>query len=171
MGYFSGVKTARQGGGGSYWTPGDYKVRVDRVIFKESGFKGTSYIVECEILEVLRAFPAEDRGEGIKFDASRKPGEKVGHVIKLDKSEVKEAALGNINNFLTACFETMAVMSGNSTEGIEIDESAVEESYGDDQPCAGLELHVHCQGIKTAKTGKPFVTTTYGVLTGLKKAA
>jgi len=169
MGIFSGVTQASQGANNSYWTPGIYKARVERVTFKEKSFKGTSYIIECEVLEVLQHYDAEDR-DGLKFASSRKVGERVTQVMKFDNDKAKQAALGNINNFLTACFQTMALSGGQSTEGIEVTEESVAESYADDQPCAGLELNVHCQGIKTA-AGKAFVVTSYGVLEELKKAA
>jgi hypothetical protein len=169
MGKFSdrhqGVNKARQTGGGVYWEPGSYRVRIEAVKYIEEGYKGESFIIEAKVLEVLRHVDVEKRlskGKELTFNASRKAGEIVGQVIKMDQ----QSAEGNINNFIRASFATIQAQKGNpqKMDSIEFEDADVDWVVGEEQPCAGLELHLECYGVVTQKNNGPFTVCKYGVL-------
>ena len=166
MGFFSGrnVNKHRQSGGGNFWTPGTYHVKVAKVELKD-GFKGTTYIIEAEVLAVLAAKGAHKVGNA-EFAASREVGDKPGQALKCEPGDkVKfEMTMGNIADFLRACFATMtAIESGEIVDPktINVDDDDVDASYGEEQPVTGLELELYAYGIETAKDKKPFTVIQY----------
>ena len=157
MGIYSNINSHRQGGGGVNWTPGTYRARIQKVIDKK-GFKGHSFIIESEVLEVLKPFT-----EGEKV-VSLQPGVKPGNVIKLDKPDTLTMALGNVADFCRAGFAAITLRDTGEVvdpASIDIEESDVEGVAGDAQPLAGVELMVEAYNITTIKTQKPFTVVKY----------
>ncbi len=146
MGLFSDINNHSQSGGGAWWKKGNYKIRIERVVFKH-GFKGMSYIIESEVLE-------SDNPE-------IEVGDKRSQVIKLEKTPAK----GNIASFLRVCVATGTALDTGEVldvEKIAIEESDVEKSFGPEQPCAGLELELYCYDTQT-QTGGNFTVCQYKV--------
>lgn len=168
MGKFSGINNLSGSGNGSYFEPGVYLAKIANVEWRKDGFKGESYILNFEITKVLLHRDAEtrDNGEGktLKFNASRKVGDVVSHVLKID-GEYKTMALGNLADFLRASFATMKAQSGELVDPKEIDigEEDPVEAAGVDQPLVGLELEVQVQGTITVKKKGAFNSITYKV--------
>ncbi len=159
MGRFSGINNKSSTGGGVYWEPGVYKAKITGIKHKK-GFKGESYIMEFEVLDVLVKRDAEER-DGVRFNPSRRVGDVVSHVLKLE-GENAELALGNLADFLRAAFATMKAKNGEivALKDVEIGDEDPEEAASDDQPLAGLEIEVQVQGTKTKK-GNAFSNVKY----------
>lgn len=51
MGVFAGLKDAKISETGSYLTDGTYKLRVERIVYKQTRSKGYAYIAEFNVLE------------------------------------------------------------------------------------------------------------------------
>lgn len=168
LGRFSGMNTKTSTGGGSYFEPGVYLAKITGIKHKEAGFRGESYIMEFEILEVLVKRDPETRsapnGSEVKFNGSRKAGDVVSHVLKLD-GENKELALGNLADFLRACSATMSAKNGQiiTLKDVEIDDDDPVNAASEEQPLAGLELEVWVQGTITQKKQQAFNNITYKV--------
>lgn len=174
MGRFSGINQKSSTGGGTYWEPGDYRAKVLGIKHKEDGFKGESYIMEFEVLEVLLSREVEKRisaGKEVVFNSSRRVGDTVSHVLKLD-GENKELALGNLADFLRACHATISAQEGKYIvpKDVVLEDKDPVEAASVDQPLVDLELEVHCQGTITKKNAA-FTQVVYKIPRHLMAAA
>jgi hypothetical protein len=144
-----------------YWKPGEYRVRIKQVQFRE-GLRGSSYIVECDILE--------------SSNPEIKPGDDIGHVIRITAPSIDPIdecalvlapdSLDRIASFLRVCFATMLALEGKPVvdpNKLNVEEKDVEVSYCVDQPLTGVEIGVEAVDIVTA-SGKPFTKVVYKVL-------
>ena len=134
---FAGIKNASiTGGNGKFFGPGEWEVKILSVkSFLSQAVNGKPWFaVECEVLsfspEALVTF---------KSDAPRAP--EVGEEISWLVDMTQKSALGNIKGFVKA-------VSGK--EEHEIDETDAEALCGEDQPAAGLELHITAYNTKTS---------------------
>lgn len=138
---FKGMKEASAtGGGGVYFLPGVYKVRVKKVHMLQSRKKDDLYIVEADILE--------------SNNSDRPPGSFASWLVNMKH----DAALGNIKGFLAACNGIDAADQEKIDE--EIDDDVADYSISEDNPLAGTEVELICTNIKT-KAGGDFTLHTW----------
>jgi hypothetical protein len=169
MGKFSDLNNKSSGGNRNYFFPGTYLAEILSMKHIEKGFKGESMIVEFEIKEVLLHKNAETRtnsnGQEIKFESSRRVGDKVSSVFKLDGPN-KDMALGNLADYMRALIATQNAIDGSPVESlrdVHIPDGAVEEAFGVDQPAVGMTLMVECQGTITVAKQQAFTQVVYRV--------
>lgn len=149
MGMFDSVASAEVTGGGVYFLPGKYRVRVAQVKAQRSQRSGKDFfVVECEIL-------TSDNPE-------RKAGSKASQVVDIGNvmgpvniKAFVAAASGHApdsEGLNEALIETWGALTGTHLNVSQICERVVAA----DNPLEGVEINLECANIKTRGTGKDF---------------
>lgn len=147
MGLFGSVKQAKVNGGGVYFLPGLYKVKIDKVRVQRSAKNGKDYwIVETTILESNNP----DRAVGSHCSQVVEIGHMMGPVhIKAFVCAVSgvDAQDEDANDRVEAKW---AEMTDQTLDFEQICEMIADESTN---PLEGLEMNLECSNVKTrAKT-------------------
>lgn len=128
MGIFSAVSTANPNGGGVYFLPGTYRVKIVACKSITTRMKENCFVIEAEI--VNSSVP------------ERAPGTKASQVINMKH----DSAPGNIRGFLAAALNVPYEQVG---------EDEAEAAVSDLQPLSGTEMHLTCV-MTTTKRNTPF---------------
>ena len=117
------------------------------------GFNGKSFVVELETKESTspEAVPARDR---------LTPGQSCSWVINLSKAKYPELAVGNIKQFLCACFP--------DTDPSDLDDpdrlvSVIDRISSEDNPLGGQEIDCEAWN-KPTKEGKDFTRVKWSAV-------
>lgn len=128
MGIFSSVSTANPNGGGVYFLPGTYKVKLAAVKSIVSRAKDNCFVIEAEILE--------------SNVPERQPGTKASQVINMKH----DSAPGNIRSFIAAAL---------NVDFKQVGEDEAELAVSDLQPLSGTEMYLTAV-MTTTKKNTPF---------------
>lgn len=130
MGLFDGIGQAQIGVGGVYFEPGEYEVEVVEVKAIMSRKRENLYIVAARILQ--------------SSNPDRPIGVKASWIVNMKQ----DAALGDIKGFLAACNgadasnEDEVARVLRDEQGNDLTEAMAEYSVHEDQPLAGVRLHL-----------------------------
>jgi hypothetical protein len=155
MGLFSNIETESSTKGGYWFVPGNYRVRIKRTFVKETRGGSDAVIIETEILES-------------NIPEIRPVGSAPSQVIMMNK----DAAKGNVADFLRAAFSSAACMAGEPTtpEEVPLNEELANNAFGEDSPLPGVELNVEAFNIKT-KANTDFTKIMWTVPDDIAKSA
>lgn len=137
--------TARAGKGGEYFTPGyNYKVVIEKCVWKKARSRDEFVIVDCQIVE--------------SDCPTQKPGRKPAYMINMSK----DPGAGNLADFLRFALAAFAKQS----EGVDIDpnddeywkdvledRATLRAVLEEEQMLVGTELYLYTKPIKTKKGG------------------
>lgn len=128
MGIFQAVSSANPNGGGVYFLPGTYRVKIVACKSITTRAKDAAFVIEATIVE--SSVP------------ERAPGTKASQVINMKH----DSAPGNIRAFLAAAL---------NVDYKQVGEEEAEAAVSDLQPLAGTELFLTCV-MTTTKKNTPF---------------
>lgn len=134
---YAGSETTVGTEGGVYFVPGNFRIRVTKVIDKTSWNGVRNFIVSTEIVQV---YGLKDPKEALVV------GEKPANVIKFDK--FPDLAKGNMFDFMRIGLAAKAAFeAGRKLEptpaGIVLDGATCREITGEDNILVGVELDVY----------------------------
>lgn len=127
---FDQINKAKVFGTGQFFQAGEYEIEINAVKFID-GYKGQSFIIESKVLE--------SSSEEIEV------GSIHSQVIKLEN---KETGPGNVKKFLSQAFDINP--EDKDTDWGEL----ARKACGDENPMAGLRLHLSAYTVDTKKGGK-----------------
>jgi hypothetical protein len=154
------IGDAQDLGNPNYWTPGKYRARLHRVVYRPSTNPRTPnaefFIIECSVLDVLTDHN-DDEDIVDEYGKSKKDGELVSHVIDLNK--LPDLAAANVKNFASALLATEGLedkLSEDDALELETQIEAREEGDEDADPY-GLVAEISCDGDGQTFTGLEFI--------------
>ena len=149
---FDRIKGAKASADSNYFTPGEYLVRIDRVLEKRNRKENDIFIVECTIAHVFTATGSVvvEPAPGEENLAPKKPGEQVGWVVNFS-GKGADSAPGNVKAF---------ILNVTDSEEAETNEDDLRKCYeqivGPEQRLAGQFCRVSAvQRPSRVEPGKP----------------